>query len=556
MTTLYLDLETNLAHTRIWCAGYSVDGGPPQITQYAQVIRDLIASASRVVGHNIVGFDAPVLERVWGITIPPKKMWDTLLLSRLWNPSMDGGHSLDAWGQRLKYPKGDFRDYDAGYSEEMAEYCKNDIGLTVELHKYLEKALTNDGFSEDCRVLERNVAYITEQQVRNGFMFDVAAGEALNDKVMTRMAEIEAQFQEMFPPRLVEMYSIKTKKALKPYEEVFNLGARQQVVEKLFELGVGSQLSERTETGKYKLSEEVLDTVDIPEAKLIVEFLTLQKRSSQIDQWLKYVTEKGRIHGRVITNGAVTGRMTHHSPNCAQIPNAGAYLGHECRALFVVPEGRKLVGIDASALELCMLAHYMRDEDFTKSVSEGTKELGTDVHTRNMRAAGLDTRDQAKTFIYAFLYGAGPGKLGSIVNGGYAEGQQLLSRFIANMPKLAQLKSKVDRIASTGWLPGLDGRQMRIRSAHSALNTLLQGAGAVVMKKALVIFYNALIRAKLDFKIVANVHDEWQLECSEAHAERVGQMGVEAIKAAGVALGLRCPLDGEYKVGNSWKETH
>jgi DNA polymerase-1 len=154
------------------------------------------------------------------------------------------------------------------------------------------------------------------------------------------------------------------------------------------------------------------------------------------------------------------------------------------------------------------------------------------------------------------LYGAGPGKLGSIVNGGYAEGQQLLSRFIANMPKLAQLKSKVDRIASTGWLPGMDGRQMRIRSAHSALNTLLQGAGAVVMKKALVIFYNALIRAKLDFKIVANVHDEIQLECSEAHAERVGQMGVEAIKAAGVALGLRCPLDGEYKVGNSWKETH
>jgi DNA polymerase I-like protein with 3'-5' exonuclease and polymerase domains len=203
-----------------------------------------------------------------------------------------------------------------------------------------------------------------------------------------------------------------------------------------------------------------------------------------------------------------------------------------------------------------MLAHYMRDEDFTKSVSEGTKDLGTDVHTRNMRAAGLDTRDQAKTFCYALLYGAGPGKIGSIVNGGYAEGQQLMSRFMASMPKFAQLKSKVDRIASTGWLPGLDGRQMRIRSAHSALNTLLQGAGAVVMKKALVLFHNELTKAKLNVQMVANVHDEIQLECSEEDAERVGKMGVEAIKAAGEALGLRCPLDGEYKVGNSWKETH
>jgi DNA polymerase I-like protein with 3'-5' exonuclease and polymerase domains len=556
MTTLYLDIETDLAHKRIWCAGYSVDGGPAEITQYAQTVKDLLTVADTVVGHNIVGFDAPVLERVWGIKIPPKKMLDTLLLSRLWNPSLDDGHSLDAWGQRLRYPKGDFRDYDAGYSEEMALYCKNDIGLTVELHKYLEKALSSDGFSEDCRVLERNVAYVIEKQVRNGFMFDRQAGEALNNKVLTRMAEIEAQFQVMFPPRLVELWSLKTQKPLKPYEEVFNLGARQQVVERLFELGVGSQLADRTETGKYKLSEEVLDTIDIPEAKLVVEFLTLQKRSSQIEQWLKYCTDKGRIHGRVITNGAVTGRMTHQSPNMAQVPNAGAYMGKDCRALFIVPEGKKLVGIDASALELCMLAHYMRDEDFTKSVSEGTKEQGTDVHTRNMRAAGLDTRDQAKTFCYALLYGAGPGKIGSIVNGGYAEGQQLMSRFMASMPKFAQLKSKVDRIASTGWLPGLDGRQMRIRSAHSALNTLLQGAGAIVMKKALVILHNELTKAKMDALFVVNVHDEWQLECSEEHAELVGKIGVEAIKEAGRQLGLRCPLDGEYKVGNSWKETH
>jgi len=556
MKTLYLDIETNLAHSVIWCVGYSVDGAAPKVTRYAQEVKDLIASAEMVVGHNIVGFDAPVLERVWGVRKPPKKLQDTMLMSRLHNPSLDGGHSLAAWGQRLHCPKGDFTDYDSGYCAEMDMYCRNDVQVTIQLHQHLIKALKNEDFSDDSITLERNVAVVVEKQVRRGFYFDKPAGESLNNTVLQRMSEIEAQFQEMFPPRMVEMWSIATKKPLKPYLDVFNLGSRQQVVEKLFEVGVGNQLTDRTPSGRYKLSEEVLSTVDIPEAKLVVDYLTLQKRTSQIVQWLKYCTDEGRIHGKVITNGAVTRRMTHHSPNLAQVPNGGAYLGPECRELFKPALGYVLVGVDASALELCMLAHYMKDGDFTYSVVSGTKEAGTDVHTRNQTMAGLRSRDEAKTFIYAFLYGAGAAKIGAIVGGGATDGHALITRFLRSLPNLAALKSKVERMAESGMLPGLDGRRLRVRSAHSSLNTLLQSAGAIVMKKALVILHNDIVRNKLDAHFTGNIHDEYQLEVKPEQAAQVAQLGIDAIIKAGVELGLRCPLNGEANIGSSWKETH
>jgi len=200
---------------------------------------------------------------------------------------------------------------------------------------------------------------------------------------------------------------------------------------------------------------------------------------------------------------------------------------------------------------LRMLAHYMNDDEYTNEVVSG------DIHTANQTAAGLQTRNQAKTFIYAFLYGAGSAKIGSIVGGSAKEGQKLIDSFLRNTPKLKTLREKVARIYSTkGWLPGLDGRKLLVRAEHSALNTLLQGAGAIVMKQAVVILHKKLRKSKIEFKIVANVHDEWQIEVESNRAEEVGKMGTESIKEAGIVLNMRCPLDGEYKVGNSWKETH
>ena len=282
----------------------------------------------------------------------------------------------------------------------------------------------------------------------------------------------------------------------------------------------------------------------------------LQKRVAQIESWIEAVGKDGRVHGRVITNGAVTGRMTHQSPNMAQIPNAGSVYGPECRECWAVEEGNVLVGCDASGLELRMLAHYMKDAEYIKTVVEGSSKDGTDVHTKNQKAAGLQTRDQAKTFIYAFLYGAGPSKIGSIVGGSAKDGERLTSSFLNATPALKVLRDRVSKYAGKGFVPGLDGRKIWVRSEHAALNSLLQGAGAIVMKKALCIFYDKIKKNKWPVKLVANVHDEFQFECPSTIAETAGKAARQSIVEAGEHFKLRCPLDGEYKIGRNWRETH
>jgi DNA polymerase I-like protein with 3'-5' exonuclease and polymerase domains len=378
---------------------------------------------------------------------------------------------------------------------------------------------------------------------------DQVAGITLLTTLQNRLAAIEVELQSIFPTKTTERISEKTGKKLKDKVEVFNPGSRKQIGERLIEKGWKPE--KFTETGQPIVDETVLEKVEIPEAQAIAEYLLLQKRIAQIDSWLKAVGDDGRVHGRVMTNGAITGRMTHHSPNMAQVPSCGSPYGAECRDLWTVEKGYKLVGIDASGLELRMLAHYMKDDAYTNEVVSG------DIHTANQKAAGLESRSQAKTFIYAFLYGAGDAKIGKVVGAGAKEGQQLKARFLENTPSLKTLRESVSKIAKEkGTLPGLDGRRLQVRSDHAALNTLLQGAGAIVMKQALVLLNDNLRRAKIDYKFVANVHDEWQIEVEESRAEEAGQLGVLAIEEAGKVLKMRCPLTGEYKVGNSWKETH
>jgi DNA polymerase I-like protein with 3'-5' exonuclease and polymerase domains len=198
----------------------------------------------------------------------------------------------------------------------------------------------------------------------------------------------------------------------------------------------------------------------------------------------------------------------------------------------------------------------MKDEAYVKTVCEGSSKDGTDIHTINQKAAGLQTRDQAKTFIYSWMYGAGPSKVGSIVGGSAKDGQKLIDAFLKGTPALKRLRDKVSLYASKGYVPGLDGRKIWVRSEHAALNSLLQGAGAIVMKKALVIFNDTIKANGWDARFVANVHDEWQIEVKEADAETTGKYGVESIEEAGIVLKMNCPLTGEYKVGDNWKETH
>jgi DNA polymerase I-like protein with 3'-5' exonuclease and polymerase domains len=360
--------------------------------------------------------------------------------------------------------------------------------------------------------------------------------------------------QLRWPPYEVERISEKTGKTLKASTVTFNPGSRKQIGEKLIELGWKPDTF--TETGQPIVDEGVLSKVDIPEAKVIVDYLLYQKRIAQITSWLEACESDGRVHGKVISNGAVTGRMTHSNPNMAQIPNAGSVYGVECRECWTVEEGNVLVGVDASGLELRMLAHYMKDKNYVKTVCEGSSKDGTDVHTINQKAAGLPSRDIAKTFIYGFLYGAGDAKIGSIVGGSTKEGAKLRKEFLSKTPALQKLLEKVSIYGTKGYVPGLDGRKVWVRSEHAALNSLLQSAGAIVMKKALCIFYDKVKANKWPVKLVANVHDEMQIETKEEFAVIVGEAAKQSIVEAGVHFKLRCPLDGEYKYGRNWRETH
>ena len=435
----------------------------------------------------------------------------------------------------------DTADFDGPVTQQMIDYCKADTIANVDVFHYLLREL--DGFDEQSILLELEVARLTREQEANGFCFDFDMASDLYVQHEERMNEITRELQEVFPPIVTERWSEKTGKRLKDHVEVFNPGSRQQVARRLE--GKGVKWSKKTEKGNIVVDETTLkEQSHIPEAAMVLEYLTLGKRIGMLRSWLDNC-KQGRIHGRVNTIGAVTGRMSHSSPNLAQIPSESQY-----RRCFTVEKGNRLVGIDASGLELRMLAHYMQDPAYTDTILDG------DIHTANQQAAGLPSRDDAKTFIYAFLYGAGDAKIGSIIGGNADQGRRLKARFLKNTPALSRLIDKVKRLAGKEYLPGLDGRRVHVRSEHAALNTLLQSAGAIVMKQALVFASDRLRQMQIPYRLVAQVHDEFQVEVPEAYAEQVGTVFRNAIRRAGRELGLRCPLDGEYQIGLSWADTH
>jgi DNA polymerase I-like protein with 3'-5' exonuclease and polymerase domains len=547
---IILDIETNSTHDKIWCVvTRNIDTGLVNTwTAEHPALQGHISSADTIVTHNGIFFDFPVLKKVWGIQVKKSQVVDTLVLSRLYNPSLEDGHSLAAWGNRLGFPKGDFKDFDGGLTQEMIDYCIQDTAVTAQLYKHLTKEMQND-FSKESIDLEHQVAIIIAEQERNGFKLNEAAALSLLAELKTKLDIIQSEMQELFPPRVESGRTHKTSgKPLKDIVEPFNPGSRQQIAERLIEKGWKPK--KHTEKGSVIVDEEVLASLDYPEAKALAEYMMLQKRIAQITSWLDAVGADGRVHGRVITNGAISGRATHMSPNMAQVPNMDAVYGKECRSLWTVDEGNALVGIDLAQLELRCLAHYTQDDDYTNTLLSG------DIHEKNRQAAGLSTRAEAKRFGFAFLYGAGGAKIGQILNCSAQEGQAVINRYLKAMPKLKSLRDKIERMSAKGTIPGLDGRRLNIRSAHSAVNTLLQGAGAIVSKQWLVEVRKTLRRRKIPYRLVAWVHDEIQIETSKSDAEVVGQICVEAARTAGVVLKTRCPMDAEYHVGTNWSESH
>lgn len=571
------------------------DHGTGEMTVRQAVER--LKKAKRVVGHNIAGFDIPAIAKVFP-DFKVQAYFDTLLMSTLVYPDLKdrdfkarkkqganpvlpgkliGRHALEAWGYRLGRWKGDYaaqmaaRGLDpwAQWSQEMDDYCDQDVAVTQALFALL----MSKGLPTEAIELEQAVAPILSRQQRYGYLFDQEKARELECILVSRRTALEAELRKVIPPwkvvkrKFVPKRDDKRRGYVKGVEVttykdvVFNPASRQHIADRLTAM-YGWQPQEFTEKGQPKIDEEVLGALKFPIIPLLLEHFIVNKRLGQLaegdEAWLKAIKKDGRIHGSVNQNAAVTGRMTHSKPNIAQVPKCGVPYGKECRSLFCVPTGKLQVGADASGLELHCLAHFMAKHDggeYAKVILEG------DIHSVNQSAAGLPTRDNAKTFIYAFLYGAGDAKLGSIVGKGRQAGAKLRSKFLAGLPALEKLVRGVKkRAAEKGYLIGLDGRKLHIRSDHAALNTLLQSAGALVMKKALVILDADLQAAGLvpgvHYEFLANVHDEWQIEVDEDKAEFVGKTAQAAIRKAGDHFGFRCPLDGEFKIGRNWAETH
>jgi len=546
MTIAVVDIETNGLKneaTKIHCIvakEYTTGKIKTWVQDECKEFGEWSKLVDTFIMHNGLSFDAPLLNKFTNSSIQSNQIRDTLLESQLFNPIRDKGHSLRAWGEKLNFSKGEVESFD-DYTPDMLTYCIQDVELTFKVAKYLEKESKN--FSKQSVILENKIRIILDQQEENGFTLNLRKASELMATLQDEADTLVEKAQKLFPDTEVQL---KTKVKYIP----FNIGSRKQIAERLMERGWEPKL--KTDKGNVIVNEEVLKTIKLPEAKMFSRYLLLQKRVAQIKSWIILCDKDNKVHGKVMTLRTITGRMAHNSPNMAQVPAVYSPYGKECRDCWTVSDLTKysLVGTDASGLELRCLAHYMNDTKFTNELLTG------DIHTVNMEMAGLTNRDQAKTFIYAFLYGAGAAKIGKIVGGGAKKGQQLIDRFLSNMPALNALKTKVQRASQNGIIRGLDGRLLHIRSAHSALNTLIQGAGAVVCKHWLLEIMSSIKMTRIDVKLVASIHDEYQFEVNNKDINTFGQITKEAMKKTQQVLKLNCELDSEWKMGETWASTH
>lgn len=614
MARLVFDIESNgLLDTvsRIWCIvikdldtgavdRYNDQPIPRNIAGNISEAVDRLCAASILVAHNGLDYDYRAILKVLGVDLGRHKIVDTMLLGRLINPERSGGHSLESYGEEFGLPKGDHSDF-SQWSIEMEDYCVNDVEITYRCAQKFLRITADWGRSAE---LEHACAWVVLQQRDNGFGLDERAATELAATYLDEMNGLEAELRKAFPPIYVADKEFTPKKDLarmgyvggarftKIKIQEFNPGSGPQI-EMRFRRKYGWKPRKFTDQGAAATDESVLKGLPYPEAAILARFARLDKQWGQIAApkkkngtgggWLQHCVN-GRVHGYVNTNGAVTGRMTHSKPNSANIDKEP-----KMRALWIPRIGWVLVGCDAEGLELRALGHYLAPYDggaYARAVVEGKKEDGTDAHSLTKKIAGLYSRDSAKTLIYAMIYGAGDPKVGSIIVADAREagkytaedsphlfhkgkkktnaqlGREVRAKIETGITGLGQLKKAIlSKVKRDGWIRGIDGRKLRIRSEHSALNTALQSCGGIAMKVALVILYDDLTAAGyvhgVDYAFCANVHDEWQIETpTHDMAEIVGKAAADAIRKAGESLNLRVPLAGAYAIGQNWSETH
>jgi DNA polymerase-1 len=631
------DIETNALRnsSRLWLIGCKeVDTG--KVTIFREPDKNpsaFLAYASRVsgwIGHNFLQFDLPEINRlVPGASLDATKVIDTLIISRLLNFNLENGHSLDAWGQRLGFPKLKFNDFD-NLTEEMVTYLEGDLEVTYRLFEKFKPYIFSDRWKKPLRA-EHDLAIICRSMSDHGFAFDIDKAKSLHQQLTTRIAELDVELQTAFPPRPVSLGEILPEvtkhgtihrgkfrwvedgdlTSFSPGAaftrisfEPFNPGSAKQRVEVLNAAGWRPtektkghlecernlsaarwkrlsqaevrKLEERLEEYKvygWKTSEENLSTLprDAPEAaQKLVEWLLLASRTSVLNEWTSaYNDTTGSIHGSFNGIGAWTQRMSHAAPNMANIPRDDAPYGADMRSMWIAPKDRYLIGVDADSIQLRILAHYMDDAKFTTALVSGDKKQGTDAHSMNQKALGLNlctTRDVAKTFIYAWLLGAGIAKIAEILNCTQAEARIASDNFLSFYPGLRRLKEEIiPRDAASGYFEGLDGRLVMCDNEHLMLAGYLQNGEKVAMTYANRIWRTQLDKERIPYWQVNFVHDEWQTYTIRDMdvAKYVAQVQADALRKAGEELGMKCPLlgsingsHGQLAIGDNWLQTH
>lgn len=593
-----IDIEADdLRATKIWCC-CCYDPETDSFKNFHEDTKEeckaYLEDQDLVVGHNIIEFDLPVLRRLWDVKVSVKHVYDTVVMSRLADPKRASGHSLKEWGIKLGVYKEHFEDW-SHWSQEMEDYCMQDCRVCYAIYKRLQMELT--GFSKLSQDLEHRSQWLLSKQHYNGFDFDMDGAVALKAQMMSEYFPLIQKLQQAFPPRktLVGTYKARRKQdgsltaksaeiiqrdCVEPTDtpDLYNVYEYKE-----FLIDSPSEIRERmapywhpviwnkpTKEGKVtpKVCDENLETVgeDAPEAiKDIVRCKILKSRSTLVQSFIDSCWEDGRVHGDVISVGASSNRMAHRNPNTGNIPSGNSLYGKECRALYVVPEGKKLVGCDASGIQLRALAHYVKDPELVKQILEG------DIHVHMAKIYGLlkpdDVYDETnkehkkaratgKKITYSILMGAGATKIGQILEGDAKLGQKTMDRLASGIHGWSKFKSQIELRASIGYFTALDGRRIQLPNAHKGMSFYLQSFEQAVVKWVMWTAYQRATKAGIDFKQVAVVHDEVQLEVEEARAEEIGKIYQQCFRDAGEFFHTFCPLEGEYKIGKNWEESH
>lgn len=561
---------------------------PHQLKEFLE----LLDTADTIVAHNAFGYDLPALKILSGGWEPKATVHCTKVMSQVLNyRRFTFGHSLAKWGEFFKDDKGDYTGGWEEFNEEMFEYMKQDVRLGTKVYSYLLKETKNlikrMGSNKILSALrmEMEMDRIMVEQCQNGWLFDSKASKTLLKKVEERMLKIE----EFINPQLLARVKriddepkkpkfTKSGKLVSHLDKWFRLGGvctvddcpvwgefsridfvpgdvgnTDTVKRLLYSLGwKPDEWNWKKINGQFikvspKLTDSSLEGLgDVGQA--LMEYYTLRSRSSIIKGWFDHVDSKSRLHGDVFNIGTPTFRQAHKI--IANLPGGSATLGREIRSLFISRKGYKLVSADSAACQLRLLAHFLRDPDFTHTILEG------DIHQKNADILGC-SRATAKPFIFAFLYGAGGKKLGSILGVSSKEGNRKKQAFLDAMPQLKSLINKVQKIVDMqGFIPGLDDRPIYTESAHKSLNYLIQGAESVVMKATVVMIDKKLKEANIDYKHLLMYHDEHTVEVREDQAEEAREIIMKCFEEAPKDFGVDIMTCGDCKIDDDYFLVH